>query len=217
VTTNCKATEKYEFRANVYGILALAFSPPKMECGKLYEAILQAYQLLHSNDASTSKEHNAQNLSGAQLSKEHLRLFVGPGRVPCPPYESVYRQDRPILERGLVMGPSTADVRHRYAEADLVLPKNFTDLPDHIAVEMEFMHFLCAEELKSIEQGNLQESERRRKMEQEFLKEHLEPWVESFADHVLNSTNSSFYRTAAELLKAFVKNESGHLLGDSSE
>jgi putative dimethyl sulfoxide reductase chaperone len=217
VATTCKVTEKYEFRANVYGILALAFSPPKIECGKLYEAILQAHRLLCSNDESTPREHNSQDLATAQLSKEYLRLFVGPGRVQCPPYESVHRQDRPILERGLVMGPSTADVRHRYAEAGLVLPKNFTDLPDHIAVEMEFMHFLCSEELKSIEQGNLQESARRKTMEQEFLKEHLEHWVEGFADCVLKSTNSSFYKSAAGLLKSFVKNESEGLLGSSSE
>lgn len=217
MTMSYKETEEYEFRANVYGILALAFSPPRMESGKLCEAILQAHHSLSPNDEPTPKEHNGQDLSAAQLSKEYLRLFVGPGRVPCPPYESVHRQDRPILEKGLVMGPSTADVRHRYAKADLVLPKNFTDLPDHIAVEMEFMHFLCSEELKSIQQGYPQESTKRRKMEQEFLKEHLEPWVERFADCVLKSTNSSFYRSAAGLLKAFVKNESEYLLGSNSE
>jgi len=216
VTTACKATEKSEFRANVYGILALAFSPPKMECGKLYEAILQAHRMVCPNDESTPKEHNSRDLATAQLSKEYLRLFVGPGRVQCPPYESVHRQDRPILERGLVMGPSAADVRHRYAEAGLVLPKNFTDLPDHIAVEMEFMHFLCTEELKSIEQRNLQESARRKEMEQEFLKEHLERWVGRFADCVLKSTNSAFYKSAAGLLNSFIENESEELLGSSS-
>ena len=216
MTTTCKATEKYEFRANVYGLLALAFSPPKVESGKLYEAMLEAHRLLCPNDEPIPKEHT-QDLATAKLSKEYLRLFVGPGRVQCPPYESVHREDRPILERGLVMGPSTADVRHRYAEAGLVLPKNFTDLPDHIAVEMEFMHFLCAEKLKSVEQGNLQESAKRKKMEQEFLREHLEHWVERFSDCVLKSTNLSFYESAAKLLKSFVKNESEDLLGSSSE
>ncbi len=208
-----KVTEESEFRANVYGILTLAFSTPRTESGRLYEAVLEAYHSLHLNDQPAPKEPD---LPTENLSKEHLRLFVGPGKVPCPPYESVYRQDRPIMEKGLVMGPSAADVRHKYAEAGLVLPKNFSDLPDHIAVEMEFMHFLCAEELKSIQQGNPQESARRRKMEQEFLKEHLENWVDRFADCVLKSTNSSFYRAAAGLLESFLKNESDYL-GSSSE
>lgn len=213
MTTSLKVTEESEFRANMYGILALAFSTPRTEPGRLYEAILEAHHSLRPNDRLTSK---GRELPTEHLSKEHLRLFVGPGKVPCPPYESVYRQDRLVMERGLVMGPSAADVRHRYAEADLVLPKNFTDLPDHIAVEMEFMHFLCAEELKFTEQGNLQESARRRKMQQEFAKEHLE-WVERFADRVLKSTNSSFYKAAAGLLKAFVKNEFEYLLGSGAE
>jgi len=151
------------------------------------------------------------------LKKEYLRLFVGPGHVKCPPYESIYRQDRPPLEKGLVMGPSTADVRRRYAEADLVLAKNFNDLPDHIAVEMEFMHFLCAEELRALEEGNLQESTRRREMQLEFLREHLKPWVDRFAECILRSTSSSFHKSAAILLKTFVKSESEHFEGHGSQ
>jgi len=156
---------------------------------------------------------NSPILSNEDLTKEYLRLFVGPGHVKCPPYESIYRQDRPLLEKGLVMGPSTADVRRRYAEAELVLAKNFNDLPDHIAVEMEFMHFLCAEELRALEEGNCQEATRRREMQQEFLREHLEPWVDRFAECILRSTSSSFHKSAANLLKTFVKNESEHFQG----
>jgi TorA maturation chaperone TorD len=115
------------------------------------------------------------------------------------------------------MGSSTADVRRRYAEADLVLAKNFNDLPDHIAVEMEFMHFLCAEELRALEKGNPQESARRKEMQQEFLREHLEPWVDRFAECILRSTSSSFHKSAANLLKTFVKNESEQFQGCSSQ
>ena len=217
MTTSCKVTGNYDFRANVYGILALAFSPPRMEGEKLYEAILQAHHLLRPNDESMPEEHNTQDLSASQLSKEHLRLFVGPGRVQCPPYESVYRQDRPLLEKGLVMGPSTADVRHRYAEANLVVPKNFTDLPDHIAVEMEFMHFLCGEESRFAEQVNPQESAKIRKMQNEFLEEHLKPWVNNFADCILRSANLSIYKAAASLLKTFIQSESENFLGNDTQ
>jgi TorA maturation chaperone TorD len=213
VTTSGTPTENLEIRAKVYGILALAFYPPKPESGKLIEAIHQAQQLLHPNDDPILQEHNPQDLAAAQLSKEHLRLFVGPGRVPCPPYESVYRQDRPTLEKGLVMGPSTADVRNSYAEANLTLPKSFTDLPDHIAVEMEFMHFLCTEEARLTEQGNSQELAKIRKMQTEFLNEHLKPWVNDFAGCVTRSSNSYFYKAAASLLKTFIENESETLLG----
>jgi TorA maturation chaperone TorD len=212
------STAEDNFRGNVYRILALAFSPPQPETKNIHSAILDAYASLHSvEDTSASEVDPSENAMSTDLGREHLRLFVGPGHIQCPPYEAVYRKDRPLLEKGLVMGPSTADVRRRYTEANLAMSKKFTDLPDHIAVEMEFMHFLCAEESKFTQQGNPQESAKIRKMQQEFLNEHLKPWVNDFADCVLRSTNSSFYKRAADLLKAFIEHESEHFLGSNTE
>ena len=106
--TNAKAN----FRSNVYGILALAFSPPQSELKKLYAAILDAQAFLRSDDDTAAPSVNfPEDTTSTYLGKEHLRLFVGPGHVQCPPYEAVYRKDRPVMEKGLVMGPSTTDVR----------------------------------------------------------------------------------------------------------
>ena len=44
-------------------------------------------------------------------------------------------------------------------------------------------------------------------MELDFLRDHLEPWVADFADCVLASTNSPFYKEAAILLKEFARSE----------
>ena len=51
------------------------------------------------------------------LLDEHERLFVGPGPVPCPPYESFWREDVPIDIRRSLMGPCTAELRQLYADA----------------------------------------------------------------------------------------------------
>jgi len=217
VTSDSTPSKQADFRSKVYGILALAFSLPQENATNLYKSILDAQEIIRTNASVSQPEVDSPSLSNVDLKKEYLRLFVGPGHVKCSPYESIYRQDRPILAKGLVMGPSTADVRRRYAEADLILAKNFNDLPDHIAVEMEFMHFLCAEELRALEDGNSQESTKRREMQQEFLREHLEPWVDRFAECVLRSTRSSFHKSAANLLKTFVKSESEHFQGCSSQ
>lgn len=171
--------------------------------------------LRSAEDASTSEATRSEGAIPTDLDREHLRLFVGPGHIQCPPYEAVYRKDRPLLQKGLVMGPATTDVRRRYTEAKLAMSKKFTDLPDHIAVEMEFMHFLCGQESKFTEQGNPQESAKMRRMQQEFLNEHLTRWVNDFADCVSRSTNSPFYKAAANLLKAFVQNEFEYFQGSS--
>ena len=212
------ANAKANFRTNVYGILALAFSPPQSEAKNLYAAILDAHSSLRSPEDTAAPDVNfPEDTTSTDLGREHLRLFVGPGHIQCPPYEAVYRKDRPGMEKGLLMGPSTADVRRRYAEAHLAMSKKFTDLPDHITVEMEFMHFLCGEESKFAEQGNPQESVKMRRFQKEFLNEHLKPWVKDFADCVLRSANSSFYKAAASLLKTFIESESENFLESDTQ
>ncbi len=211
------ANAKANFRSNVYGILALAFSPPQSEAKNLYAAILDAHAFLRSAEDTAAPDQNfPEDTASTDLGREHLKLFVGPGHIQCPPYEAVYRKDRPVMEKGLLMGPSTADVRRRYAKANLALSKKFTDLPDHITVEMEFMHFLCGEESRFTEQGNPQESVKMRKIQKEFLNEHLKPWVNDFADCVLRSANSSFYKAAASLLRTFIEIESENFLGSDA-
>ena len=44
-----------------------------------------------------------------EVLDEHERLFVGPGPVSCPPYESFWRLDVPVDIRRTLMGPCTAD------------------------------------------------------------------------------------------------------------
>ncbi|MGC8593411.1 MAG: TorD/DmsD family molecular chaperone [Nitrososphaeria archaeon] len=142
-----------------------------------------------------------------ELEIEYNRLFVGPGHVLCPPYESVYRKDRPPLERGLVMGPSAVDVQRRYLEAGLQMSKDYKDLPDHIAVELEFMHYLC---LKEAEERN----EKWIKMQMDFLRMHIKPWYREFVRCIKKHTKSEFYLTLAEELEKFLEEEINVLVED---
>jgi len=201
----------------MYGILALAFSPPPADAERLHNAISDAIASLQASESPSSDDCGGWHPSFPQLSKEYLRLFVGPGHIPCPPYESVHRKDRPKFERGLVMGPSASDVRRTYSQAGVDIAKKFTDLPDHVAVEMEFMHFLCSQELKSAEAGNLQQAEKMRAMQRKFLEEHIKPWIETFADSVTESTTSPFYKDAANLLKTFTNADATDIAGGDPE
>jgi TorA maturation chaperone TorD len=199
--------ESAVFRSGLYRILATAFSPPKGDTVGLYDALLQAHASLQSSVARVEDMGASEKVRLPALAKEHLRLFVGPGHVPCPPYEAVYRKDRPAFEKGLVMGPSTADVRRAYLTAGLDVSKTYTDLPDHISAEMEFMQFLCAEETRLAQQGNEEEATKIKRMQKEFHRNHVEPWVGDFADRILRSTASPFYRETANVLKQFAKSE----------
>jgi len=198
-------------RSRIYRILAAAFSPPKADTGSLYDALLEVHASLRPTNAPLKATHASENASLPALAKEHLRLFVGPGHIPCPPYEAVYRKDRPDFERGLVMGPSTADVRRAYLAAGLNISKTYTDLPDHIAAEMEFMQFLCAEETRLAQQGNNEAAAKMKSMQREFHKNHIEPWAGDFADCILRLTTSPFYKATASVLKEFARSDADYL------
>ncbi|HYB83832.1 MAG TPA: molecular chaperone TorD family protein [archaeon] len=198
-------------RSRIYRILAAALSPPKEDPGATYDALLEVKATLPSNKTPLDVTRTLEKPKLPALAKEYLRLFVGPGHMPCPPYEAVHRKDRPDFERGLVMGPSTADVRRAYLAAGLDLSKTYTDLPDHIAAEMEFMQFLCAETTRLEQQGDREEAAKMKTMQREFHKNHIAPWVGDFADCIIRSTTEPFYKTTANVLKEFTKIEADFL------
>jgi TorA maturation chaperone TorD len=126
------------------------------------------------------------------LRAEHARLFVGPADPPCPPYESVYRDgdDGP----GQVLGPSTRDVVNWYREYGVGLEPEWSDLPDHLATELEFAAVL-------LDRGETEACER-------FLDEHPRRWFDDFATRLRESDASAFYRELLETTAAAIEN--GH-------
>jgi len=61
---------------------------------------------------------------------EYERLFVGPGRTPCPPYESLWLGGRPRLEQGRLMGAASVAVADpRTARSGWTSPPPRTSFP----------------------------------------------------------------------------------------
>lgn len=112
------------------------------------------------------------------LRTEHTRLFVGPAGPPCPPYESVYRD-----EGRQVLGPSTEAVVRWYRTYGLGLDPAVGDLPDHVAAELEFLGHLLG-------RGETAAAER-------FVHEHPRRWFPAFLDDVETSAREPFYRALA--------------------
>ncbi|UWG46622.1 putative component of anaerobic dehydrogenase [Halanaeroarchaeum sp. HSR-CO] len=127
-----------------------------------------------------------------RLRVEHMRLFDGPGEHPCPPYESVYRDAEPDEELGPVMGPSTEAVTRWYAEYGLSA-ESWSDLPDHVAAELEFAGWLSAH-------GETQAMER-------FLDEHPREWMPAFLDGVESATTEPFYAVLADATRELIGEE----------
>ena len=84
------------------------------------------------------------------LQVEYTRLFIyAHGGPSCSPYESIYRGTSRHL-----MSDSTMAIKEIYQRFELSGSPQFSDLPDHIAAELEFMHFLSHNEEIAAEKGD---------------------------------------------------------------
>lgn len=212
--------ELAQTRSEVYKILAQCFSEPSKEIVKdlrgtsltsSLKDFLEKIDLENpnfnegNNDLETYIKKNedlALDDLHLNLRIEDARLFIGPRRLPSPPYESVYR-----TEGRLVMGESTVEVKKMYEKAGLQIVEQYTDLPDHIALELEFMYFLCVEEANAWKKDDKPTALKHLEMQKEFLDEHLMRWVPKFCDSVVNAAKLEFYRGLAKIAKEFIVSE----------
>jgi TorA maturation chaperone TorD len=121
-----------------------------------------------------------------ELLEEHERLFVGPGPVPCPPYESFWREDVPVDFRQSLLGPCAADLRGLYLKLGLAISERSGELPDHVAVELEALAYALS----------LEGTER---VARQLYTEHLGTWVPGLCRSVAQESGHGFYRDLAAL------------------
>ena len=111
------------------------------------------------------------------LRIDHAKLFVGPFNLLAPPYGSTY-----LETGGRLMSDSTMDVGDWYRGEDLALALD--DAPDHIILELEFMHYLvCMQILAAHRSDALMEASYRQKR-RSFVESHLGKWISRFAAKV---------------------------------
>jgi len=193
------------FRSDVYKLLAECYYPPdKALSGKIVDLVEKlglvcppARKAINGADQHVLKADNLED-----LTVEFARLFVGPYNVPAPPYGSVY------MEPGRrIMGNSTLDVVKQYRRAGLDLAEDFKDAPDHIAAELEFMHFLTVKEVEAASQGDIKRLVDSLLSRQAFLEVHLGAWVSKFTRAVTENAKNAFYKYLALATEIFIKND----------
>lgn len=120
------------------------------------------------------------------LLDEYERLFVGPGQVPCPPYESFWRDDVQIDLWHSLMGPCTADLRRLYRELGIDMDPAAGELPDHVAVEFEALAYAFSHP----HGGHVAEA---------LVTGHLGRWLPRLCRAVTNGARHPFYAGLAAI------------------
>jgi TorA maturation chaperone TorD len=73
-----------------------------------------------------------------------------------------------------------------------------------VAVELEFMSFLCAQEAEAWEAEDIRQARQFLKTERRFLKAHLNRWFPQFAGRVKELSPDGVFATATRAAAAFI-------------
>ncbi len=196
--------EKKLQRSDCFKLLAACFYEPDRDlfiqeklCDNLV-SLLSACGYASASEAARGMLKALSELSDEEIKIEHARLFVGPFELFAPPYGSIYLEDK-----RRVMGDSTMAVQKMYQEAGLSL--DIKEAPDHIAFELEFMHFLGLKEIEAEEQGQGNKVQKINRLQDEFMSKLLGPWIPALCENIRQGTDNSFYVHLADCLDGFSK------------
>lgn len=188
-----------------YRLLAACFYMPQKKLfqkEKLFKNLSDLFHLVcpEAGIFSTQMNEAMVDYSEEELSIEYAKLFVGPFELGAAPYGSVY------LDTGKsVMGDSTMKVTKIYEEAGLTIDKSFKELPDHIAVELEFIYFLVYRELEELERSQYEKALFYIEKQRDFSNDFFIQWVPPFCEKIKKGTNNRFYQALAECLLSFIE------------
>jgi TorA maturation chaperone TorD len=139
------------------------------------------------------------------LAVEYARLFLGPGKH-ISPHESVHHK-KEGAQSGQLWGESTAEVKKIIESSGLEYKTEYTGLPDHISVELEFMQQVILREEQAWQDSDKETALLCQENEQKFVDEHLFRWIPDFCEKVVTEADLPFYREMARLTKTFIEFE----------
>lgn len=131
------------------------------------------------------------------LATAYTHAFV----VSLSPYESMQKGE------GQLWGPSTVAVQAFVQEVGLEITGENNLPPDHLAMELEFMHHLTDAEAQAIELKNNDIRNTAKQKQKFFLRKHLGLWAITFFDSLQEVATHPFYREVGSLGSSFVYQE----------
>ena len=176
-------------RADLCRFIAACYYEPGPEFGeeRLFESLLAVAESVDPDLADSARRLGEAFRSETleNLLVDYARLFLGPTQVLARPYGSAW------------LGGENA-VLALYAEAGFAIDDEFRELPDHVAVELEFLYLLIYQDAPA-------------DLRRRFLTEHLGRWVRPFTREVRAAAGTAFYRELAQLTDRVVAAESARL------
>lgn len=134
------------------------------------------------------------------LLVDYTRLFLGPIEPLARPHGSFWLSGETAL-----MQDSTMEVQSLYQEGGFDLDEELREMPDHVAVELEFLYLLIFKQNEAARAGFDEVFASWAHLQHMFLERHLGAWIGRFAEATRRGAQTAFYRDLAELTERFVR------------
>jgi len=146
-----------------------------------------------------------------ELAVEFASLFlISPGRL-LSPYESVQAG-----KEGQLGGEAASKTLFFYKKAGFTIPEGISLLPDHFAIELEFMGHLCEREAAALEGNDEHTAGPEKELQRGFLKSHIGRWYRPFLSNVEAAALHPFYREVSSFAREFLDSETEYLASASA-
>ena len=136
------------------------------------------------------------------LLVDYTRLFLGPVQTLARPYGSVWLSGESAL-----MQDSSMAVLELYGQGGFEIDEAFRELPDHVAVELEFLYLLIFNLNRARREGDADAASATAALQQRFLAQHLGAWIGPFCAAVQAGAETAFYRELGAFTERFVRME----------
>ena len=201
-------------RAQIYSWLALSFYPPEpdffasLENGRLVAGLRTATAWLGEDRLRLFADFNDLDRfcipSFPNLRVEYEHLFVN-GVQRVSPYETSYRW-RDASDVVTAGNDLTRVLQQAYRQFGLAPEPG---LEAHLAVELEFLAYLCAQEAGYWRRQSSASARNLRRLQRSFITDHLGRWLSEFAWRLKSRFPESFYAHLAGLCLLWVQLEHG--------
>ncbi len=195
---------RHHAKADVYRLLSACYYEPEEAFLEedVFGQLEQALSALDSERAVDAKAMGAyfHESSVEDLRIDYTRLFLGPFDIRSKPYGSIY-----LDGNNIVMGKSTMALLTLYRDGGYHVAENFSEMPDHVAVELEFLYLLNTRLAEDYVEAA--ERDRLSGLGRSLLVEHLGQWIIPFTEAVKKGAFTDFYRKLAVLTQSFILDE----------
>jgi TorA maturation chaperone TorD len=192
----------FKERGLIYRVLSLALYTPldqeaqeelRLAVGQL-SSITSLQSLRDAVNGFRNSWLEAWNMPREKLLEEYTRLFTNDyPELKCPPYETFW-----VTGERVIYGPTIKDLEEIYKTAGLE-PQPGVKLPiEHVALQLELMHYLVSSSLTQEQFLCLQEK---------MFQNHIQLWGKPYAECLERTARLNCYKATALLLRDFINLE----------